>query len=428
MRPIKTLSALVLFVTLFLIFFYSALHLETTDSLSAGLEDLLKDPSLQVHNRDETVKTQPSKQERLTFPPPVVLNVSVSDGLRQAIPQNAAYWNRLLYSALRNRAKGENPFGHDSDWSLCRQTNQDHLQTNVHDFPSYPVLFQDFLQGMNCRSPPVLFNQPNKCISAEGKEDNQTFLLFTIKSSPRNFERRQAVRETWGREGVYQHGLRVHTVFLLGSSPLEDPDLSSLLSFEARHFGDLLQWDFHESLLNLTLKMNMFLQWTVKYCPTASFVFSGDDDVFVNTPTLLSYLQSLDPSKASQLYAGHVISKASPLRDHQNKYYIPLSFYDGLYPAYAGGGGFIISGALLQPLYSASRVIPFFPIDDVYAGMCFKALGISPEANANFQTFDIMEQNRENLCVNKKLILIHRRSPLQMKKLWKGIHNPLLTC
>ncbi|XP_054459219.1 N-acetyllactosaminide beta-1,3-N-acetylglucosaminyltransferase 2 [Anoplopoma fimbria] len=426
MRRTKTLSALVLLVSLFLIFFYATLHLETAYSLRAGPEDLLRDTSLQVHDSDG--KAQSSKQERFTIPLPDVLNVSVSDGLKQAIPQNGAYWNRLLYSALRNLDKGGNPFGNESDWSLCRQKNQEHLQTNVHDFTSYPVLLQDFLKGMNCRSPPVLLNQPNKCISGEGKGDNRPFLLFAIKSTPGNFEQRQAVRETWGREGVYQSGLRVHTLFLLGSSPLDDPDLSSLLSFEARHFGDLLQWDFHESLLNLTLKMNMLLQWTVKYCPTASFVFSGDDDVFVNTPALLRYLQSLEPSKASQLYAGQVISRASPLRVPKNKYYIPLSFYDGPYPAYAGGGGFVLSGALLQRLYSISRVIPFYPIDDVYAGMCFKALGVSPEANAGFQTFDINEQYRENLCVNKNLILIHRRSPQQMKKLWKGIHSLLLTC
>ncbi|XP_068441541.1 N-acetyllactosaminide beta-1,3-N-acetylglucosaminyltransferase 2 [Clinocottus analis] len=435
MRRIQTMSALVLFVTMFLIFFYSTLHLETAHSLRTGQEDLLKQPSLQVHDGDG--KAQPSKRERFTTPPPrqerfttpplVVLNLSVSDGLTQAIPQNGAYWNRLLYSALKNLVKGHFIW-RDSDWSLCRQTNQEHLQTNVHDFTSYPVLFQDFVQGMNCMSPPVLLNQPNKCISGQGKQDNQTFLLFTIKSTPGNFEQRQVVRETWGQEGVYLSGLRVRTVFLLGSSSLEDPDLSALLSFEAKHFGDLLQWDFHESLLNLTLKMNMFLQWTVRYCPAASFVFSGDDDVFVNTPTLLGYLQSLELPKASQLYVGQVISEASPLRDPKNKYYIPLSFYDGPYPGYAGGGGFIISGALLPRLYAASRVIPFFPIDDVYVGMCIKALGVTPEANTDFQTFDINEKDRNNLCINKKLILIHRRSARQIKKLWKGIHNPLLTC
>lgn len=421
MRRIQTFTAMALLVTLFLIFFYSTLHLETTYGRWAGPAD-----SLQVHDRD--VKAQSSKQESVTIPHPDVHNVSVSDAFRQTIPQNGAYWNRLLFSALRNLNKGVNPFRHDSDWSRCRETNHELLQTNVHDFISYPVLFQDFLQGMNCRSPPVLINQPNKCISGEGKGDNQTFLLFAIKSTPGNFERRQAVRETWGREGMYQSGARVRTVFLLGSSPLDDPDLSPLLSFEARHFGDLLQWDFHESLLNLTLKMNIFLQWTLKNCPHVSFVFSGDDDVFVNTPALLSYLQSLERSKASQLYVGHVISTANPLRDPKSKYYIPLSFFDGPYPAYAGGGGFLISGALLRPLYSVSRVIPFFPIDDVYTGMCSKALGVTPEAHTGFHTFDVKEQDRENLCVHKDLILIHQRSPQQTKKLWKGIHSPLLTC
>ncbi|XP_018521070.1 N-acetyllactosaminide beta-1,3-N-acetylglucosaminyltransferase 2 [Lates calcarifer] len=425
MRRIHTFSAMVLLVTLFLIF-YSTLHLETTYGRRAGPEALLKHLSPQVHDSD--VKTQSPKPQSFTRPHPDVHNVSVSDGFRQAIPQNTAYWNRLLYLALRNLDKGENPLRHDSHWYHCRESNLELLQTNVHDFTSYPVLFRDFLQGMNCRSSPVLISQPNKCVSGEGEGANQTFLLFAIKSTPGNFERRQVVRETWGLERVYQRELRVRTVFLLGNSAPDDPDLGPLLSFEAKHFGDVLQWDFRESLLNLTLKMNMFLQWTLKHCPDVSFIFSGDDDVFVNTPALVSYLQSLKASKASQLYVGHVIGSANPLRDPNSKYYIPLSFYEGPYPAYAGGGGFLISGVLLQPLYSVSHVIPFFPIDDVYTGMCAKALGVSPEAHMGFQTFDVKEQDRENLCVHKDLILIHQRSPTQTKKLWKGIHSPLLTC
>lgn len=236
------------------------------------------------------------------------------------------------------------------------------------------------------------------------------------------------MRETWGREEVYKGGMRVRTVFLLGSSSQDDPDLSPMLSFEAQHYKDILQWDFCESLLNLTLKMNLLLQWTLQNCPNVSFVFSGDDDVFVNTPALLNYLQSLEPLKASQLYAGHVISTANPLRDPKSKYYIPLSFYEGPYPAYAGGGGFLISGALLQPFFAVSHVIPFFPIDDVYTGMCAKALDVTPETHVGFQTFDVKEEDRENLCVHKDLILIHQRTPQQMKKLWRGIHSPLLTC
>ncbi|XP_034460882.1 N-acetyllactosaminide beta-1,3-N-acetylglucosaminyltransferase 2 [Hippoglossus hippoglossus] len=417
MRCIQAFGAVVLLLTLFKIFF-STLHLMTTYSH----KDQPKSLSLQVHDSDVT--TQSSEQESFTQPRPVdVLNVSLFEGLTQTIPQNAAYWNRLLYSALRILDQSKL-----ADWSNCRETNQEQLQTNVHDVASYPVLLQDFLKGMNCSTSPVLINQPDKCSSSQEDGNNQAFLLFAIKSTPGNFEGRQAVRETWGKERVYQRGLRVRTVFLLGNSPPDGIDLSPMLSLEAKHFRDVLQWDFQESFFNLTLKGNMFLQWTLKDCPRVSFVFSGDDDVFVNTPALLRYLKSLQASQASHLYVGHVISTASPIRTPNNKYYIPLSFYDGPYPAYAGGGGFVISGALLQSLYSVSRFIPFFPIDDVYTGMCAKALGVSPEAHPGFQTFDIKEPDRGNVCVHKDLIMVHQRSPVQMKRLWKGINSPLLTC
>ncbi|KAM9318764.1 N-acetyllactosaminide beta-1,3-N-acetylglucosaminyltransferase 2 [Pholidichthys leucotaenia] len=425
MRHFQRFSAMVLAVTLFVIFF-STFHLKPTHSRRFAPEVPLKQPSTQVREIDE--KTQPSEQMGIPTPSSYVYNMSVSNNLRQTIPQNGAYWNRLLHSALKRLDTGKIPLTRDSNWSRCREMNQELLQTNVHDFTSYPVLFQIFLQGMNCRSPPILIDQPNRCNSGQGSGKDETFLLFAIKSTPGNFEQRQAVRETWGQERVYENGRRVRLVFLLGSSSPDYPNLNPLLSFEEKRYGDILQWDFHESLLNLTLKMNMLFHWMLKSCPHVSFIFSGDDDVFVNTQALLRYLQSVDTSKASQLYLGQVISAATPVRDPKSKYYIPLSFYDGAYPPYTGGGGFLLSGALLQPLYSVSRFIPLFPIDDVYIGMCLKALGVSAEAHAGFQTFDVKLQDRENLCVHKTLILIHQRTAQQIKKLWKGIHSPLLTC
>uniref|UniRef100_A0A3Q2PXS4 Hexosyltransferase n=1 Tax=Fundulus heteroclitus TaxID=8078 RepID=A0A3Q2PXS4_FUNHE len=257
---------------------------------------------------------------------------------------------------------------------------------------------------------------------------NKTFLLLAVKSSPASFERRQSVRETWGREGLYQSDRRVRLVFFLGKNPPDDPDVGALLSFEAKRFGDIVQWDFHESLLNLTLKMDLFLQWTVRNCPWVSFVFSGDDDVFVNTDALVGYLESLDAAKSSRLYVGQVLNTASPLRDPRSKYFIPQTFYSGPYPAYAGGGGFVVSGELMQSLSLVSKSFPLFPIDDVYMGLCMKALGIAPESHQGFQTFDIRKEDRENVCVHKYLLLIHQRTPRQIKKMWNGIHNPLLTC
>ncbi|RVE65159.1 hypothetical protein OJAV_G00132930 [Oryzias javanicus] len=428
MKRVRAFSAMVFVFCVLVIFLYSSLHLEpayTITSTAEGSQKLrrLHAPQGQVKSTPEHTRFTTAETSEAVFQ-----TVSVSKDLREMIPKNEAYWNRLMHTALKSLDSADFSFRRESPWSVCRVENQELLQLNIHDFNSYPPLLQTFVRGMTCKSPPILIDQPNKCIAINKKEYNQTFLLLAIKSSPRNFEQRQTVRETWGREGVHHGGLTVRTFFLLGSSTPDDPDMSALLSYEAERFGDILQWDFHESFLNLTLKMKVFLQWTLKNCPQVSFIFSGDDDVFVNTPGLLNYLKSLDASKAESLYVGHVISTASPLRDPKSKYYIPMSFYNGAYPAYAGGGGFIFSGGLLQPLYSVSQVLPFYPIDDVYFGMCAKALGISAVAHEGFQTFDIKEQDRSNVCVHKHLMLVHQRSPQQTKKLWRGIHSPMLTC
>ncbi|XP_068174299.1 N-acetyllactosaminide beta-1,3-N-acetylglucosaminyltransferase 2 [Antennarius striatus] len=411
---------IVFVVSSFFIFFLLNMRLETTTSPTreSGVPQAL--PIQELCNSDVTLP-----KKNIFVPCPPVHTVSVSDQFVKTMTPNGAYWSRLLSMALKTK---QNSSIAGCNWSQCKDLKTDLLKVNVHDFNSYSSLFQDFLQGMMCRSPPILINQPKKCLAGEGNGNNQTFLLFAIKSTTANFERRQALRETWGREGLYENGLRVQIVFLLGISTLDDPNLNAVLSFEARQYQDILQWDFNESFFNLTLKMNSFLQWTLENCPRVSYVFSGDDDVFVNFPALLRYLQDLEPSKASKLYVGQIISTANPILDPNNKYYIPTSFYEGSYPTYAGGGGFILSGALLKPLYSISQMVPFFPIDDVYIGMCILALGVSPEAHDGFQTFDIKQEHRNNLCITKNLIMIHQRTPQQMKRLWKGIHNPLLNC
>ncbi|KAJ8342404.1 hypothetical protein SKAU_G00323320 [Synaphobranchus kaupii] len=354
--------------------------------------------------------------------------IEISGAFRQAIPQNGGYWNRKQHSLFKQLDSGVRPEGNatEPNRTLCSPASSELLHTNVQDFDSYPPLYQDFLRGMHCRDPSILIDQPNKCSGTDG--DGQPFLLFAIKSLPRNFEQRQALRETWGREVTYDGGLKVRTVFLLGTSSPADPDLGQLLHFEARHYGDVLQWDFRDTFYNLTLKENAFLGWALRRCAGASFIFKGDDDVFVNPWAMIDYLRSLEPGKASRLYAGQIVYKASPFRDTKSKYYVPQTFYEGPYPSYAGGGGFLFSGSLVRPLHQLSRHIAHFPIDDVYTGMCFQALGVTPVAHPGFQTFDIREQDRENACAHKGLLLVHKRTPQQVLRLWRYMLSPLLTC
>ncbi|KAG7483874.1 hypothetical protein MATL_G00042850 [Megalops atlanticus] len=430
MRYSRVLLTLALTSSLALFFLYSPPKTKEGQD-----QEWMWRPERNVNDPPKVKLATPPEKKSTPLPEPQSnpIPIEISEKFRQAIPQSSAFWNRKQHFLFRQNDWARSLKGNASEWerqnkSSCTPVSREVLRTNIQDFDSYPALYKDFLQGMDCRDPPILIDQPSKCHVADGQGQGQLFLLFAIKSAPRNFERRQAIRETWGQEGAYEGGLKVRMVFLLGKSSLDEPNLDQLLHYEAQHFKDLLQWDFQDSFYNLTLKENAFYSWALQRCSHVKFIFKGDDDVFVNPQAMIDYLRALETQKASKLYVGQVVTKASPFRDSKSKYYVPHSFYEGPYPSYAGVGGFLFAGSLLKPLYQLAEYIAFFPIDDVYTGMCFQALGIDPVVHSSFYTFDIREQDRENACVHRNLLLVHQRSPQQTMRLWKNMLSPLLTC
>lgn len=296
------------------------------------------------------------------------------------------------------------------------------VTSEVNDFAKLPDRFKDFLLYLRCRNYSLLVDQPNKC-------KHKPFLLLAIKSLIPHFDRRQAIRESWGKE-IKSGDVTVVRVFLLGQTPPEDnfPDLSDMLKFESQTHQDILLWNYRDTFFNLTLKEVLFLKWVSSTCPDAQFIFKGDDDVFVNTHQILDYLKSLSKDKAKDLFIGDVIKDAGPHREKKLKYYIPESVYEGSYPPYAGGGGFLYSGDLALRLNNASDQVLLYPIDDVYTGMCLQKLGLAPEKHKGFKTFDIEEKHRNNICSYTNLMLVHSRKPQEMIKIWTRLQDPHLNC
>lgn len=292
----------------------------------------------------------------------------------------------------------------------------------VLDYNTLPPPFRDFLLHMRCRTFPMLLNQPRVC-------DRTPFLLLVVKSLIQHFERRQAIRETWGQTRTYGNQT-VATVFLLGRSLPTDhfPDLQGILGHEAELHKDLLQWDYRDTFFNLTLKEVLFLEWFSQNCPRARYVLKGDDDVFVNTLQIIKFLEKLPESKEKDFFTGDVIRDARPHRDRTLKYFIPESVFVGRYPPYAGGGGYLLSGELGLRLYNVSWQVALFPIDDVYTGMCLEKLGIVPEPHSGFKTFGIEEKYRKNPCTYRSLMLVHSQTPQEMLTIWPWITNPDLEC
>ncbi|XP_062916055.1 N-acetyllactosaminide beta-1,3-N-acetylglucosaminyltransferase 2-like [Mobula hypostoma] len=367
------------------------------------------------HNSSKNASDARLPAARASIP---LLNISAA--YRGFIPVKKSFWNQRQHQLFQKleelRRRGA------TEYLPPQKCNLTSLGAEIPDVHTYSEAHRDFAYYVSCRDHPQRINHRDKCSGG-------VFLLLAVKSRAANFDRRQAIRVTWGREASVR-GVGVRTVFLVGStSDLgQGPDLQQLLSYEDHLHGDILQWEFKDTLFNLTLKDNLFLKWATAHCPSVQYVFKGDDDIFLNTPALLDFLQSLDKNQSKQLYVGQTIMNASPLRDAKNKYSVPMSFYDGAYPAYAGGGGFLYSGSLVRLLYEVSHYIPFYPIDDVFTGMCFSALGISPLHHQGFRTFDIEAKHRENPCTYVDLILVHQRSPLQTMELWRRLQNPELRC
>ncbi|KAL2086495.1 hypothetical protein ACEWY4_017554 [Coilia grayii] len=296
------------------------------------------------------------------------------------------------------------------------------VAARVKDYHLLPQRFKDFLLYMRCRTYPMVRNEPDLC-------REPPFLLLAVKSLVPHFDRRQAIRETWGRAGVVG-GRKVVTVFLLGNATATDhfPDLSGMLQREAEMNRDILQWDFRDTFFNLTAKEVLFLEWLSGNCAGARYVFKGDDDVFVNTGHILDYLGGLRRSRSRDLFIGDVITGAAPHRDKKLKYYIPESVFQGSYPPYAGGGGYLYSGEVGLRLHNVSQHVSLYPIDDVYTGMCLQRLGLTPEKHKGFRTFNIDEKYRDNACAYDSLMLVHSRTPQEVIQIWSWIQDPGLNC
>ncbi|MBN3311062.1 B3GN9 acetylglucosaminyltransferase, partial [Amia calva] len=290
-----------------------------------------------------------------------------------------------------------------------------------------PFDFQLYLRNKDCRDFELLLNQPKKC-------SGDPFLLIAVKSLADEFDKRQVVRHTWGREGLLG-GLQVRTVFLLGIPKNQSalPLWDRLLSYESRAFGDILLWGFVDTFFNLTLKETHFLKWVDAFCPNVKFIFKGDGDVYVNVDNILELLQ--DREADGDVFIGDIIFHAQPIRSRASKYYIPEIVYgQGIYPAYAGGGGFVMSGFTARKLHRACKEVELFPIDDVFMGMCLLRVGVQPSPHEGFRTFGIVRPSAAphlqvfDPCFYRELMVVHSLTVPQIWLMWKLLHDPELRC
>ena len=203
-------------------------------------------------------------------------------------------------------------------------------------------------------------------------------LLILVSSAPANLERRNNIRKTWAFESAFKP--RWTTVFLVAQTRIQSENISLIKEDEIH--GDLVRGNFNEHYWNQTLKIQMGLEWAMMYCKFA-FLLKADDDVFVNSVELLSFL--IEPTTPKEkFYMGNHYK--NPLVYRGGKWKVSYEEYNEThFPDFCPGFGYVLSHDVVILFVEAFAFVPYFRLDDVYVGMLANRTEIKIRHNDGFE-------------------------------------------
>ncbi|CAL7943699.1 unnamed protein product [Xylocopa violacea] len=132
-----------------------------------------------------------------------------------------------------------------------------------------------------------LLNNQQKCVDPAY---NTFRVVYIVKSAIENFERRAAIRNSWGFEKRF-FDVPSRTIFMLGIHPNDDK-LQTKVAIEAAKYKDIIQADFVDQYYNNTIKTMMSFKWLVKHCSNSKFYMFVDDDIYVSVKNVLRFIRN----------------------------------------------------------------------------------------------------------------------------------------
>lgn len=133
----------------------------------------------------------------------------------------------------------------------------------------------------------LIFDNKQKCIDPGY---NSFRVVYVVKSAVEHFERRMAIRNSWGFEKRF-FDVPSKTVFMLGVHT-DDNELQIKVKGEAMKYKDIIQADVLDSYYNNTIKTMMSFKWLVKHCLNSKFYMFVDDDMYVSVKNVLRFIRN----------------------------------------------------------------------------------------------------------------------------------------
>ncbi|XP_059615547.1 beta-1,3-galactosyltransferase 5-like [Phlebotomus argentipes] len=242
--------------------------------------------------------------------------------------------------------------------------------------------------------------------------------IILIHSAPRKRENRDNIRQTWGGWKIDHRVL-----FLLGT--VESQDLQREIQTESDFFQDIVQGNFVDTYRNLSYKHIMAMKWATEFCPETQFIFKSDDDIFVNTPFILKFVNRVSNTRDFMFC---VISwKPGVIRDERSKWYVsPEEYPNATYPVYCPGCGVLLTTDVAQKLHKAAETTPFFWVDDVYVlGTLREKIKTRITATGNLhmgsRIADEIFTNKRNITDADHFMFSFELKNNQIKQLWEVV-------
>ncbi|CAF1246867.1 unnamed protein product [Adineta steineri] len=250
------------------------------------------------------------------------------------------------------------------------------------------------------------------------------FVFIYVHSGPGNYQRRVVIRETWATRTLFPD---IRLIFMIGKTL--DKNLMKAIEYENEIYRDIVQEDFIDSYKNLTYKGIMALKWISTYCSNTKYILKVDDDIVVNTFTLLNHLKFLEKHTTNGQHNTIlclVWTAMMVMRDSKSKWYLSKSdFPFDTFPPYCSGSAFILTGDMPTKMYNASLYVPFFWVDDYYI-----TGAVASAANATYaqlgSLYTIPEQLAHTRFMSAKsfytIMFGHFPTSLNnMREIWKRI-------
>ena len=243
-------------------------------------------------------------------------------------------------------------------------------------------------------------------------------MVVLVTSSPANFDRRQAIRETWSRHSM---AINVSVFFTMGT--IDDQLIMKRVKDEDSINHDLIQWNFVDSYANLTLKSMLALRWSVDHCDQSAFVMKTDDDMYVNlrmfVETFARPLMESPDDNLSSIY-GFTTWTTQVNRDHGHSQSVPIELYGGrVYPMFVSGVLYIVGSRAVGDLVSAAEhLLPGLFLEDVYlTGFAADHANIKRQfLSANIAYWSCPRVQTSSVLINRAVIG-HKCSPDDLRRI-----------